>query len=285
MIRFAENEREYLLEIPIQQKDRAKGIEGRRWDPRRKRWVYPRTLRSYKALLAEFGDEPSFAEISQPSSVKPEVQLDQDRIRSLEEKIREVEASFQVLGNATQQKDPEPGLKELIATKDEKIDDLRKEAERANAAEALVQSELARLKEQVRLLEQREVPKVQKLGDLARAAAKVATGEDQDFVDLVDRLSLSPIFPLEITKQIEKHLRDRLDNFDPKASLFDLLVDARERELLPDEALDLAHTIRRQRNILAHSEVDPVTNPARTLLVLFAGAVLWPYLTQWEIRE
>ena len=50
---------------------------------------------------------------------------------------------------------------------------------------------------------------------------------------------------------------------------------------LTEEAIDLGHTIRKQRNIIAHSDVDPITNPARTLLVLFAASVLWPYLTQW----
>jgi len=100
MIRFTENAKEYLLEIPIEQKERAKGIEGRRWDPRRKRWVYARTIRSYNALLAEFGDAPSFAKISKPSSAKPEVQSEEDRIRGLEAKIQEVQASFKALSSA-----------------------------------------------------------------------------------------------------------------------------------------------------------------------------------------
>ena len=57
MIRLIETNNEYLLFIPAAQKERAKGIQGRRWDPQRVCWVYPRTNRVYHALVLEFGDD------------------------------------------------------------------------------------------------------------------------------------------------------------------------------------------------------------------------------------
>ena len=58
-ITLSENEREYLLRIPANQRERAKGIPGRRWDVKRKVWYWPRTLETYRGLVAEFGEESS----------------------------------------------------------------------------------------------------------------------------------------------------------------------------------------------------------------------------------
>ena len=57
MIRIRETENEYLLFIPPDQKERARGIQGRKWDKQRVCWVYPRNVRMYNALVSEFGDD------------------------------------------------------------------------------------------------------------------------------------------------------------------------------------------------------------------------------------
>lgn len=147
-------------------------------------------------------------------------------------------------------------------------------------------SENARLREKLEQLhEERErVPERQNLGELAKAATMAATEDDPEFIKVVEREPLVQMFPVQITRKFEAALRRRrrrLDAAGAEMSLFDLLSEARDANNLPDEAIDLAHTIRKQRNIIAHSDVDPITNPARTPLVLFAASVLWPYLTQW----
>ncbi|WP_152541235.1 hypothetical protein [Kallotenue papyrolyticum] len=67
MIHIKETETEYLLFIPPSQKERARAIQGRRWDAERKCWVFPRTNRMYDILIAEFGDDMSPIYITRPS--------------------------------------------------------------------------------------------------------------------------------------------------------------------------------------------------------------------------
>jgi hypothetical protein len=55
---------------------------------------------------------------------------------------------------------------------------------------------------------------------------------------------------------------------------------AKDADLLSQEAINLAHIIRSQRNILAHEKIDIRTHQARVLLMLFAAAVLWSLLPE-----
>ena len=75
MIRIQETKNEYLLFIPAAQKERARGIQGRRWDPQRVCWVYPRNTRMYHSLIAEFGDDLT----SESSFTSPQTIPGQDR--------------------------------------------------------------------------------------------------------------------------------------------------------------------------------------------------------------
>jgi hypothetical protein len=147
-------------------------------------------------------------------------------------------------------------------------------------------SENAGLKEKLEHLykERERKPERQNLGELAKIAAMAASGDDPEFIKVVEGEPLLQMFPVQITKKLEAALRRRLGRLGAagfQMSLFDLLSEARDANSLPEEAIDLAHTIRKQRNIIAHFDVDSTTTPARTLLVLFAASVLWPYLTQW----
>ena len=48
---------EYLLYVPYDLRHRARRIDGRRWDPARKCWAFPKTPRSLADLRLEFGDD------------------------------------------------------------------------------------------------------------------------------------------------------------------------------------------------------------------------------------
>lgn len=52
-----ETDNEYLLAINYYQRDRAKGIAGRKWDPDTRCWIYPRNEETYAALMGEFEGE------------------------------------------------------------------------------------------------------------------------------------------------------------------------------------------------------------------------------------
>ena len=51
-----ESRTEYLLYVPYDLRHQARRIEGRRWDPVRKCWAFPKTPRSLADLRLEFGD-------------------------------------------------------------------------------------------------------------------------------------------------------------------------------------------------------------------------------------
>ena len=102
MIRIEETEHEFLLYIPASQKERAKAIRPRDWDWRRVCWVYPRNSEIYRALKAEFGNDPTakFA-IAQPKfAVKQEVrQRHSEDISSLRQQISQLRARVGKLSN------------------------------------------------------------------------------------------------------------------------------------------------------------------------------------------
>src|SRR5262249_34589410 len=56
-VELRETDTEFLLFIHASQKERAKDIDGRRWDTNRRCWMYPKTARVYDAIIAEFGDD------------------------------------------------------------------------------------------------------------------------------------------------------------------------------------------------------------------------------------
>jgi len=58
-VKLGEGPNEYTAVVPYSQRARAQNIPGRRWDRSRKLWVFPKTQKTYDALIAEFGDNPT----------------------------------------------------------------------------------------------------------------------------------------------------------------------------------------------------------------------------------
>ncbi len=106
MIRIEETEHEFLLYIPASQKERAKAIRPRDWDWRRVCWVYPRNSEIYRALKAEFGNDPNakFATAQPKFSDKQEVrQRHSEDINSLKQQISQLRARVGKLSNENDQ--------------------------------------------------------------------------------------------------------------------------------------------------------------------------------------
>lgn len=288
MIEFKETSSEYLLYVPYAEKERAKRIDGRRWDPSRKCWVYPKTKRVYQALVAEFGDESSLQSLSRPddSAEVPRSRLQEDNQR-LREQLTEIQSTLESLSTADQQNGEIRALRVALRSKNEEIERLESRLRSKEDELGEMRAELSTTYDRLTETQNHAAHEDSgiSIGQLAKEAAKNSTGGNERFARVVDRFPLDAMFPLQIAKSLEAALRYRLENSDRDASLFDLISEARDAELLPDEAFDLAHTIRRQRNMLAHYEVDPRTQPGRILLVLFASAILWPYLTDWEPKS
>ena len=65
-IEVTESNDRYLVKIRASEKERAKGIVGRRWDWELKRWLYPKSARSYEALAEEFRGDADVFDINAP---------------------------------------------------------------------------------------------------------------------------------------------------------------------------------------------------------------------------
>jgi len=284
MIEIKETAFEYLLFVPYAQRDRAKGIAGRAWDPGRICWKYPKTSQVHDALIAEFGDDLASVSISPPrarTSQSPRPQSESEN-KNLHQQLSHIQKMLELVSKTSAEGNEASNLREAVTSKDNQLRALQSALEQKESlfqetqrALKSAHQELESLKKTA-ILAQAQVP----LPKLAKEAAKQATGNDAEFVRTIDKMSLDSTFPFEMAKVIEKSLRRLLETDDRTLSFYDLLAQAREEEKLPDEAFDLAHTIRRQRNTVAHEQVDARTHVGRILLVLFAAAVLWPYLPE-----
>jgi len=114
-----ETQNAYLLKIPAQLKDRARGIEGRRWDPQRRRWLFPRNLRMYNALVSEFGDD-----LTPSSTFSRPVVLDESENHEVQKDIAKLTESVSIVLNATVKEH-----EKTIAEQEKEIQKLRTQVE------------------------------------------------------------------------------------------------------------------------------------------------------------
>ncbi|MBI4643959.1 MAG: DUF4145 domain-containing protein [Deltaproteobacteria bacterium] len=160
--------------------------------------------------------------------------------------------------------------KELKVSRDRLID--------AEKEKSSLKQQVYEIKQETNRIIKDNAPK--DFNNYLKELVKNATGGDRDFCAIVDKIGFSKSAPIEITKHLESALRNLLAIKDRNIKLHELIAKGRDSEILNDEAIQLAHLIRRHRNILAHEEVDQRTNSARIILVLFAAALLWPLLPE-----
>ena len=272
LTRLEQSDTELLLFIHASQKERAKRIEGRRWDPKRKCWVYPKSALVHDALVSEFGDE-----LIESSAPRPTT-----------------------FSNTSQQKDlsaENVAVKDLLRERERKLEETknflkeeRRETERLrqinNALETKVRSSSTGVEELRQSMQEIKAQLgAREFAERIKEIAKETTGSDPSFAILVDRLAVNDLLPIELSKHLHSDLLKLLE-IDPKSKkakrskLNDIIEKAQANELLDQEAVDLAHMIRRQGNIVRHEHVHRKTYIGRVYLSLLAAALLWPHLPE-----
>lgn len=123
-----------------------------------------------------------------------------------------------------------------------------------------------------------KVESVETLEKLARQAAFYASGGHRSFRSLILALKLDVSLPIHVAAQLETRLRVHFRDLDPSINLSGLIRQAQEAGVLDDDAVDMAHIVRKQRNALVHSTSTRADSTARILLALYAAAILWPKL-------
>ncbi len=282
MPRFAawESETEYYLRIPFDQKERAKAIPNYRWNPEEKCWVYPRTAKHYDSITAEFGEELVSIQITRPAlptagdpvgALREENQTLKERIHHLEKELEEKKHILKVI-SAEKRKSNDSIISENETLK-VALQELRSKLE-------VVQERYNEASEKLKRTESALHNQPQgNLLEIVKEIAKNASGSNK-FSKFLEQLKIDNNAPIEIAKYLENRLRNYLAISDKNIGLYDLISMARDAEILPEEAVNLAHLIRRQRNILAHERVDVKTHQARILLILLSAALLWHQLPE-----
>ena len=180
MIRIEETKNEYLLFIPSAQKERARGIQGRKWDPQRVCWVYPRNVRIYHALVAEFGDdltpESSF---SPPQSLPRQEKIEDQETIELRNNIERIDQTLSELLNFLDHADNERA--NILIKQERDIQSLRAESQRKDEEITGLNKQINQLQaENRRLSETRESSNADR-EDVVRDMALEVTGDDQVF--------------------------------------------------------------------------------------------------------
>ena len=128
MIRIQETKNEYLLSIPAAQRERAKGIQGRRWDPQRRCWVYQRNARMYHALVAEFGDDlTSESSFTPPQTIPGQERSNDQNAEELQQKIERIDQTLSELLRFLSQADNERA--EILLRQQSNIESLHAESQ------------------------------------------------------------------------------------------------------------------------------------------------------------
>jgi len=253
MIDIQGNADEYLLSIPYAQKERAKGIPGRRWDQERKVWKFRRTQEAYDALIAEFGDDLAEITITRPPSSG-------DKDASEKPKWPEfLPPTPPSIGQA-------PTIDIDNRSSLLKITELENELEKLRGH--ISELELARDPSSVE-------------GFVAFAIA-TANGDEQlkKIINqhIVGDSHFGSRLPIVLATELERHLRKKLQSTDPVLKLHDILGLAKDADLLSGDNIDFAHIIRKQRNFFAHQNVERKTEVMRILFTICAASLLWPHI-------
>ena len=295
---LTQTETEFLLYIHPQAKERAKVIRGYRWDPERRCWVYPRTQPVLDALVAEFGEELARTGGRRPTAAPPappgealerriaELEGQNAELRrALEETVSaSVDADLEQSDLHIQLEEARAGLARARALSEAQREELTRRLEELDADLARSREELAGARASLGDLQAALMERTRgsALEVQLKKMALEATGNDATFAPVLDTLDLSTNLPLKAARLLEDQLRLLLNlpPGDRSADLYDLIQQVGEYELLPRDAVDMAHLIRRQRNVIAHAEAYEKTYQARSVLCLFAVALLWPDLPE-----
>ena len=276
-IRISETETEYLLFIPIYQKERAKGISGRTWDPEQKCWVYPRNIRMYKALIEEFADDlTASSSFTPPQSFdERETQKEEEQESELQKEIAQLRRTLSEVNVTSETTESIRALSEMLSTKEEEIQSLKYEQD----------IEKERLQKQITQLQSETKkpsagtetsPFINSIKDIAVKA----TGDDPVFGEYFRTLDINADLPIELGKWLETQLKNTLNSSE---SLFDLIQQCEDAEIFDRNDISFAHVIRGQRNLILHdSTIDERTKMGRALYCLFAAALLSPKLPEFE---
>jgi len=297
---------EIHVSVPFALKDRAKKVNGYRWNPALKVWVFPNTQAIFSALIAEFGDNArveGFDNAAPQTSSQPPEPTVQDQ---LNEKIKSQEALLQkysaelsdlkveLRGKSTALE----SLERHLASKNRELEKALKQIESLKVApeeQKLKQSiefwkrsaADAERKYEALLKETSHKPapspppaattSVDPFVQIVSRAISIA-GRDRDFEVTVNNTTLSRA-PLDLATASEKKLRKSLGiPSSDRRDFIAIIREAAEARVISDEARGLLNFVRQNRNRVAHDQLNQSELWARSCIAILATSIVWPEL-------
>jgi myosin heavy subunit len=302
MIKLEETADEYLLFVPISQKDRAKRIAGREWDRKRLCWVYPKTRLVYNALITEFRNElepnnhvrrRKLRDKTRDKQVGHKIDWLRKENERLRAKLKDMQDTLNTVVNDKKLAEEHvSALQVQVASREKKItavterlrkveserEEVEEAARKAKAKEVNLRAKNKELRAEIKKIESKEVAPKKPIGPLLLDIAKeIAQGEPR-FLSLIDRFGLDPSLAVQLGMELERELRSLLNPAEGSLKSDELIRYARDAGILSRIGKCLADTIRIYRNILAH-EPDTRTDVLEgTVVPLFAASLLWRQL-------
>ena len=200
--------------------------------------------------------------------------------------MAEIRQSLSLIAQLNSDKDDSQtsDLQEALAQREQTIEELQSELSGSQTSLQLAEREQAEMKSHLERVE-RQLAKsqsIQPFNDQLKQNAIDATGGDDKFRLLLEELNIDRSLPIDITRAMEAEFRQLLNPTENDLTIYDLIREASEGNELPDDAIGLAHLIRKQRNIIAHQEIHRNTYQAWVILCMFAAALLWPEFPEWR---
>ena len=240
MIQLEQTKSHYLLSIPQALMMRAKKIKPRQWDPRGLVWKYPRNKDTYELLINEFENDVERVSITPPKQIQ-----DDQSEKLIKQNKRIIELQHQV---------------KSLNSNIELVED-----QRDQYLSRIIQltSEVEYLKDDSSDLE-KNIKKI----------AKLCIGEDHPLSNTLEEIDFDFMLPINLQKKLEIVLRSKLNIGSEKKGVVDMIYECKDQGLLSNDAIQLLHVIRKQRNLFAHNAIDHQTRLMRVLFVVAAFSIL-----------
>jgi hypothetical protein len=284
-----ETDTEYLLHVPPECRNQAKAIPDYRWDPERRRWVYPRTEAVFRALAAQFDEltvqTTSTEQFIDQHRAKIEDSSTQDDLTASLRQLLDDFKQAQLSERSTRSED----LQKVIKAQQEQIEVLMDQVHRLEDQVLELNSDLKQTRVSLQTANeerdalQRERATLDKnriFREKVKAIAKFAAQQRSDFNPMLKIVDSPRLLAREARKRLELVLRPANDASLERFSLNELIFRSRNSGTLEgQEQFYMAHLIKEIGNTESHEYVDDSTVWARGLVSFYCLALLWPKIT------
>jgi len=294
-IEVTETDNQFLVRIPPVQKERARKIPGRRWNPDIKRWVYPKTPELYRMLREEFQKDADIFDIRMPPSKrlpKPAPQpLPEDQDDHVFEDWRKLTENAESLASRTSSIDEKLGAFaeqiESIADTVQAIEETTLETAAFLRKPKKERAESSAPPPKPKLFELSEHADLKILEKTLVILAWDASRKDQSFAKWLAKFQ--PLrHPLEFVTNTHEKLKESIGGIlgerdIRKRRFFELVQEAKTRALIPEDGgiyvSQVLFAMNQHRNWLSHqTNFTTADRMCRSILYLFNLALVWPHI-------